>query len=153
MSTNNLETMPEADFDVVALGPAEERGMLLWHEGRKLGKAVRIHPGDDKAGPVMVTLEPLATIVGRVVDADGNPVAGATVRGDMLPFGRNDPRLSATATGKDGRFQIPDVPAGVDYSLTITSSSSGTGRRTVTTQTKVRPGETTDIGEVRLKGN
>ena len=153
MSTNNLETMPEAEFDVVALGPAEERGMLLWHEGRKLGKAVRIHPGDDKAGPVMVTLEPLATIVGRVVDADGNPVAGATVRGDMLPFGRNDPRLSAMATGKDGRFQVPDVPAGVDYSLTITSGRNVTGRRTVTIQTKVRPGETTDVGEIRLKGN
>ncbi len=153
MSTSNLETMPEADFDVLALGPGEKRSLLLRHDGRKLGKAVQIHPGDDKAGPVRVTLEPHATIVGRVVDADGNPVAGATVRGFMLPFGRNDTPLGEVATGKDGRFQIPEVPTGVDYSLTITSRSNVSGRRTVTTQTKVRPGETTDVGEIRLKGN
>ena len=86
--------------------------MLVQHEGRKLGKTVRIHPGDDKAGPVVVTLEPLATIVGRVADADGNPVSGATVRARSLPFGSNGPSLLTVATGKDGRFHVPDVPAG-----------------------------------------
>jgi len=153
MSTSNGETMPQADFDVVALGPGEERTMLVRHEGRKLGKAVRIHPGDDKAGPVMVTLEPLATIVGRIEDADGNPVSGATVRTRLWPSGSNDPSLPAVATAKDGRFQVPDVPAGVDYSLVISSRSNPIGRSMVTTQTKVRPGETSDVGEIRSKGD
>jgi protocatechuate 3,4-dioxygenase beta subunit len=153
MSTSNLETMPDAEFDVLALGPGEKRSLLLRHEGRNLGKAVQMHPGDDKAGPVTVTLEPHATLVGCVVDADGNPVAGATVRGNMLPFGRNDTPLGEVATGKDGRFQIPDVPTGVDYSLTITSRGNVTGRLTVTIQTTVRPGETTDVCEISLKGN
>lgn len=153
MSTSNLETMPEADFDVMALGPGEERGMLLWHEGRKLGKAVHIHQGDDNAGPVMITLEPTATIAGRVADADGNPVSGATAQARLLPFGRNEPSASRVVSGLDGRFQVPDVPAGVDYSLMISSRSMSGANRTVTVQIKVRPGETTDIGEIRLKGN
>jgi len=153
MSTSNRETMPQADFDVVALGPSEERSMLVWHDGRKLGMVVRVHPGDDKAGPVMVTLKPPATIVGRVADADGNPVSGATVQARLLPFGSNHPALPAEATGKDGRFQVPDVPAGVDYSLAISTRSNLIGRSTITTQTKVRPGETSDVGEIRLKGD
>ena len=153
MSTSNRETMPQADFDVLALGPGEERIMLVRHEGRKLGKAVRIHPGDDKAGPVMVTLEPPATIVGRVADADGNPVSGATVRAWLSPFGSNRPSLPEVATGKDGRFQAPDVPAGVDYLLVISSGGNLMGSRTVRSQAKVRAGETTDVGEVRFKGD
>ena len=50
--------------------PDEERIVLLRHEGRKLGKVVRIKQGDDAKGPVVVKLAPLATITGRVVDAD-----------------------------------------------------------------------------------
>ena len=59
----------------------------------------------------MVTLEPLATITGRVADADGNPVSGATVRPDLLPSGRFfSLNLPQVATDDKGRFVVPDVP-------------------------------------------
>jgi protocatechuate 3,4-dioxygenase beta subunit len=148
MSTSNRETMPQADFDVLALGPDEERTILVQLEGRKLGRIVRIHPGDDKAGPVVVTLERLATIVGRIADSGGDPVSGATVRARALPFGSNDPALPAVATDKDGRFLITDVPAGADYSLLISSRGNVRGRRT--SDIKVRPGESSDIGTLDL---
>jgi len=156
MSTSNRETMPQADFDVVALGPGEERSMLVSHDGRKLGKVVRAHAGDDKAGPMVVTLEPLATIAGRVEDADGNPVSGAVVRPTLLPLGSNNPRLSTVATSQDGRFQVRDVPTGCDYSLMVESRGVPNTRRITTTRptpVKVRPGETTDIGAIRFKGD
>ena len=95
MSTSNGETMPEPEFDVLALGPSEERTMLVWRDGRKLGAVVRIHPGDDKAGTVTITLKPLATIVGRIADVNRNPVSGATVRPRLVPSGNNDPALAA----------------------------------------------------------
>ena len=49
-------------------------------------------------GAVVVELEPLATITGRVVDADGNPVPGATIRPDLIPGGdfSLEPRQVAT---------------------------------------------------------
>ena len=153
MSTSNGETMPQAEFDVVALGPGEDRVVLVQHEGRKLGKAVRIRPGDDAAGPVTVTLEPLATIVGRVADADGEPISGATVQAQLLPFGTNHPSLARVATGSDGRFRVSDVPSGGDYSLMILSGTNLGARQRVTAQAKVRPGETTDVGEVRFQRN
>jgi beta-lactamase regulating signal transducer with metallopeptidase domain/protocatechuate 3,4-dioxygenase beta subunit len=46
-----------------------------------------VHDADDKNGPVVVTLEPSSTITGRIVDADGNPVSGATIRSDLKPGG------------------------------------------------------------------
>ena len=105
MSTSNLETMPEAEFDVVALGPGEERGMVVWHEGLKLGKAVHIHAGADKEEPVIVKLELLATIIGRVADADGNPISGAAVRTRMLSLGAQQP--FATGSGNCQRWAVP----------------------------------------------
>ena len=39
--------------------PDEERIVLLRHEGRKLGKVVRVKKGDDANGPVVVKLAAL----------------------------------------------------------------------------------------------
>src|SRR5262249_14610391 len=73
------------------LYPDEERTVMFRDEARKLGKVIRVRKGDDAGGPVVVTLEPLATITGRVVDADGNPVSGATIRPALLPSGDFSP--------------------------------------------------------------
>ena len=73
------EAQAQAEFDVVTLGPGEDRMVWLVHEGRKLGRVIHIKEGDDKNGPVVVALEPSSTITGRVVDPDGNPISGATI--------------------------------------------------------------------------
>jgi beta-lactamase regulating signal transducer with metallopeptidase domain len=155
ISTSNFETMLQPDFDVLALGPGEERSMLVWHEERKLGKVVRARAGDDKAGPMVVTLEPLATIAGRVEDSDGNPVSGAVVWATLLPPGSNNSRLNRVATGQNGRFQVQDVPTGCDYSLVVqTRGIPNIGRTTMhPTPVIVRPGQTTDVGTIQLKRN
>ena len=86
-SSYDRDDMTKPEAEVTNLMPDEERIVLLRHEGRKLGKVVRIKKGDDANGPVVVKLAPLATITGRVADADGNPVSGATIRPDVLPAG------------------------------------------------------------------
>ena len=154
MSTSNRETMHQAEFDVVALGPGEVRSMIVSHDERKLGKVVRTHAGDDKVGPMVVMLEPLATIVGRVEDADENPISGAVVRSALLPTGSNNPSLTRVATSKDGRFQVRDVPTGCDYSLTVEVRTGSNTRRTIhANPVKVRPGEITDVGAIRFKND
>ena len=86
--------------------PDEQRIVVIRHEGRRLGKVVTVKKGDDANGPVVVKLAPLATIRGRVVDAEGNPVAGATIRPDVLPHGDFGLSLAQVVTGADGRFVI-----------------------------------------------
>jgi hypothetical protein len=101
-----------------------------------------------------VTLEPLATITGRVVDADGNPVSGAMIRPDLLPGGDFSPRLNQVSAGPDGRFTVPDVPAGCEYSLGVESSAPLPNRRfAFSKHLTIKPGVTADAGEIRLKND
>src|SRR5262249_35224001 len=113
--SDEREPMTSAEAEVKSLMPGEERVVLLRHEGRKLGKVVLVREGDDAPGPGVVRLEPLATLEGRVADADGGPVAGATVRADVQPNGDFGLSLPQVATGEDGHFRVPDVPTGCSY--------------------------------------
>ncbi len=144
-----------AEFDVVTLAPDEDRMILVIQEERKLGKIFHVKPGDDQNGPVTVTLEPLATIAGRVTDADGNPVSGATIRTDPQPGGdfslHLTARLSSDAAGK---FAVTDVPIGCQYALVVESGIGPQKRRVAFSQNAtVRPGETTDVGDIRFKND
>ena len=94
----------------------------------------------------------MATIVGRVADADGNPVSGATIRTDPQPGGSFSLSLGQVATDKEGRFVVPDVPIGCKYSLVVESGLASKNRRVAFFENAtVRPGESTDVGEIRFK--
>lgn len=58
-----------------------------------------------RAGPLELRLEPLATISGEVLGADGRPAAGAVVRA------ASPDHAAEATTGADGRFTL-SVPAG-----------------------------------------
>ena len=99
---------PDALFELASFRPDEVRSVVIRHDGRKLGKVVRVRAGDDAKGPVVVTLEPLATIKARVVDADGNPVPGATLRVDVEPTEGFIHQFTSVGSDRDGRFVVPE---------------------------------------------
>ena len=146
-----IEPEAQAEIDVVTLGPGEDRMVWLVHEERKLGRVIHAKEGDDKNGPVIVTLEPSATITGRIVDPDGNPVSGARIRTGLKPGGDFSLSLPEIASGSDGRFTVPNVPMGSEYSLAAVSSAKITRRQVVFKDAAVRPGEVTDVGDIKLK--
>ena len=123
-SSYDRDSTTKPETEVTNLMPDEQRIILLLHEGRKLGKVVTVKRGDDAAGPVSVKLAPLATISGRVLDADGNPIGGATIRPDVLPSGNFGMHLSEVVSDPDGRFRLPDVPTGCDYGLAVETIAS-----------------------------
>ena len=57
----------------------------------------------DASSPVVLTMEPGARVSGRVVNADGKPLAGVTVTAG---------RQNATTTSRDGRFSIEGLGDG-----------------------------------------
>lgn len=121
---------------------------------RKIGKAIKVRNGDDAKGPVVARLEPLAAIAGRVVDARGNPVPGATIRPDALPGGDFSLSLSQVATDQNGRFLVSQVPVGCDYSLAVESPGGLRGRQfAFLDKATVKAGETTEVGDIRFKND
>ena len=48
---------------------------------------------------------------------------------------------------------MPNVPIGCDYSLVAESRAKMTQQRVAFKDAAVRPGETTDVGDIQLKDN
>ncbi|HLY11734.1 MAG TPA: carboxypeptidase-like regulatory domain-containing protein, partial [Planctomycetota bacterium] len=69
---------------------------------------------DGKTLKLEATLQPGSTVRGRVVDADGKPVAGQWVHLSWPGYFRMASafRWLADLTGEDGRFEIREVPSG-----------------------------------------
>lgn len=63
----------------------------------------------------------LGTVQGVVLDADGNPVAGATVGGG----------LSLTTTDSEGKFTLTDVPVGHRPIVAVSQTLGSSGQVTV----------------------
>jgi beta-lactamase regulating signal transducer with metallopeptidase domain/protocatechuate 3,4-dioxygenase beta subunit len=148
------EPLKSDEGEVTNLYSDEERTVAFVEEGRKTGMAIRVRKGIDRNAPVIVRLEPLASISGRVVDADGTPVSGATVRPDLLPEGSFSLHLAEVSCDRDGRFLVPDVPTGCDYALAVESRDEIKRRRfAFREKVSVQPGKTTDAGEIRFKRN
>jgi protocatechuate 3,4-dioxygenase beta subunit len=83
-------------------------------------------PGGVPTDLGILTLLPGATLTGRVVDSDGQPVAGAEVWAALdqgsLALGRK-PSLGTTQTPEDGTFELSDLPLAVR--LTLTAAKEG----------------------------
>jgi hypothetical protein len=72
------QKMENASFTVGGLRPVESRVLCFIHPEKKLAKVQKISA--DEKEPLTVRLEPLGTLSGRVVDAEGRPWAGLKVR-------------------------------------------------------------------------
>ncbi len=85
---------------------------------------VKVEPGGVDLGAL--ELEPGVEITGRVVDADGRPVAGAEVHAtsqesQLIAIRRRiDNEDTAAVSGADGRFVVPDRRRGERVDLQVT---------------------------------
>jgi RNA polymerase sigma factor (sigma-70 family) len=104
-----------ASFEVYALEPGKGRTLLLVHREKNL--AARCELKGDERGPVVVTLRPAASVVGRLVDEQSQPRARADIQvyivrtptRVLLPVGR------PLRTDAQGKFRIDGLVPGVSY--------------------------------------
>jgi RNA polymerase sigma factor (sigma-70 family) len=143
--------LPGSDFTATLVDPARPRYLLGRHAGRDLAGAITLK-GDS---PAELKLEPAAIVTGRVVDADGRPIAGARVgvgyQGEKdvaapTTFGR--PADERILTDRDGRFRVEGVIAGLKTMLWASKEGrplrTGAGFEGIS----LRPGEVKDLGSV-----
>jgi hypothetical protein len=112
------------------------------------GGATRIEAvsGDDQIAPVGTALGD--SLVARVLDAFGNPVAGVNVEWDA-DQGSVDP--GSVTTGSDGRAATYRILGSAAGPQTTTASSSGLAGSPVTFTSQAAPGSAEEL--VRVSGN
>jgi RNA polymerase sigma factor (sigma-70 family) len=141
-----------ASFTAQALNPARPRTIAFVHKGRKLAGHVELR-GDEK-GPVTVKLEPWGAVAGRVLDDEGNPLAGAECHvgygSNMIRWLFEDGRAKVM-TDAEGRFRVeelfPGVPFGLGFARKGKFHDPGEDYRKLS----VKPGQTNDLGDVKTK--
>ena len=117
LSAQTLRTVPlrTATAKIYALDPSHPRAVIFLHSERKLAMTVVLR-GDEKE-PLTVRLQPTATITGRALTEDGQPLAGAEVSPRYLTLSgqqlsKSQGRYPPTKTDKDGRFRLEGVVPG-----------------------------------------
>jgi RNA polymerase sigma factor (sigma-70 family) len=157
-----------AAFTVRGLDPHGSRVVVVFSPEKKLGK-VRVVWGDE-AGPLPFRLEPLSSLTGRVLGANGRPRAGLTVRavlsregedGARLPIplrfdlGRDWANLEPQAvTDAEGKFRLDGLLPGLKYVLAVSEDGSTEGEGVILRREGVSPpaaGRNEDLGNLRSK--
>jgi RNA polymerase sigma factor (sigma-70 family) len=152
LSYNGWSRDPLAsEFTLYGLEPGKTRTLLLDHPKKNL--AARREVKGDERGPVVVTLEPAASAVGRLVDDDGRPVADADILVQFRPSKDTPPyqgyyHSRSFRTDAQGKFRIDGLIAGESY--------SGLVRRQAYVQPifddlSLKGGDSQDLGDLKVK--
>jgi len=146
----NKVKLTSGAFSAIALDPKQSRPLFFRHDEKKLA-AVVMAKGDE-TGPLRVRLEPAGIVTGRLIDDDGPLRSGVTINvnygkgqfGDRYYWSSLSPTL-----GGDGRFRIEGLIPGVSYELYTRMGNTILGE--FASGLKLQPGETRDLGDVRVQ--
>jgi RNA polymerase sigma factor (sigma-70 family) len=144
-----------AEFPVYGLD-GKGRTLMVEQPGKNL--AARCEIKGDERGPVVIDLQPAATVVGRLVDDDGRPLA----RRDIFVTEVTPPLTAPSPfpavyrqhslhvrTDATGKFRIDGLIPGLSYRGAV--PSLGPYVRGVFGDLSLKSGETKDLGDVRVK--
>jgi RNA polymerase sigma factor (sigma-70 family) len=133
-----------AQFAVRAFNPRRPRAVFFQHQ--EMGLVGVVQPPKANGGAVTVHMGPGATVIGRLVDADGRPRAGVELE---LSFSTKDGMGASLSpqrlmTDREGRFRAGALLPGYEYQLTDRKGWSPVGKG-------LRAGRTKDLGDVQMK--
>ena len=157
-----VKTLDDDNFEVDGLEPGKSRTVSFMHKDRRLAGAVKLEPGH---GPVRVQLAPCGSATGRLVDQDGQPMAGARIMLGLLDHAGHRipgniglwPQEEVFVADKDGRFRIEGINPALSVAVGARSGSQPDvflepeeSRKAILQHLTARPAETVDLGEIRM---
>ena len=153
-------------FTVRGLDARQQRTVVVYSAEKKLGKAQVVR--GDEAGAIAVRLQPLSSLTGRVLDADGRPWAGVHVEAMLDGKGDNGARLPVqlfittgtwaahlegkATTDADGKFRLDGLLPGLKYTLLASEGGSADPDRLIIKRDGLSPpaaGHNEDLGDLR----
>jgi RNA polymerase sigma factor (sigma-70 family) len=141
-----------AEFTAQPPHPDRPRRLMFRHDGRKLIGAAVVAAGSNK--PVDFKLEPWATLTGRLLDADGKPVAKASIyapgRDPRNPMALDSIPIGTVFTDANGRFRVDGLFPGVQYKLYHREFQAMRRGGPISDEVTLKAGEERDQGDVKL---
>jgi len=147
--TRQVNTDEQGEFEVAEPEgePDEIYTCHTFDMEKKLGRGFFWQRSDD-VNDLEIVLEPLASIAGRMVDANGEGLAGVEPQlSVVLPDGswcRERRKWWNTTLDDDGRFRIDGLPIG----LVVAVNVSGQGDTGAVEVDRLKPGQTIDVNEI-----
>src|SRR5262249_26032770 len=137
---------------VYGLEPGQQRLVVVCDQRTRLVGSAVVKESD--ADPV-VTIGPGATVVGRVVDADGNGIAGVIVsvghqRREAASVFDLLHHSQQVVTDPTGGFRIDGVVPGHGFRLAFAKGSKNLGPTPDKVHEASNPGEIKNVGEVKV---
>jgi protocatechuate 3,4-dioxygenase beta subunit len=138
-----VETLKGAEVTVWGINPKANRPLVFYLKEKNLGFLVKELRGEP-SGPLTVKLQPCGSVSGRVVDQDGQPVAGfrLSVSGMALHWAGD---YVWVTTDKGGRFRAAGLVPGQEYWVWDPG-----GLPRVFARVRVEPGKLKDLGDVKM---
>jgi RNA polymerase sigma factor (sigma-70 family) len=138
------ETLKGADF-TVRMNPRVTKRLVFYHKDKNLGFFLKeLRP--DTTGPLTVKLQPCGSVSGRVVDQDGQPVAGGRIQ--VLGMGLNSlAEAQVVTTDKEGRFRAEGLVPGQEYGALWSQQAQ------LHFHTVVESGEHKDLRDIKIRLN
>jgi hypothetical protein len=140
------------EVTIKTLGPRKPRWVFVVHSGKELGGMIQVKADRDE--PLSLQLQRTGTIIGRVLDPDGQPWKNKDLRvyydhpseGYLLSH-----RPDVLRTDKDGKFRISGVFPGATYQINVGGTPPNITIASVATGLKLTPGETRDLGDAKAR--
>jgi hypothetical protein len=156
---NQWKLLSANTFTINCYRPDHPRKLLFVHLERKLAGS-QVAAGV-QTGPLSVKLQPWGTITGRLVDADGKPKVDIQIQGDWpISLWQEDSKgepirrdMQHCQTDREGRFRIEGLAPGMTYSPSAWNRRTGEFLGAQVFEATVQPGQTTDLGDVKLRSH
>jgi RNA polymerase sigma factor (sigma-70 family) len=149
-------SLEKAEWTIYALDGKRQRHVVFYHRERKLAGHIIVRGNEKEA--VTVRLEPVGAVTGRLLDPDGQPIAGVEVSLSMPLqveselFRYLNAQKEPVKTDKDGRFRLDGVMPKLIFQLGLRKGRTYyTGEPKIGSK-QVGAGKTLDLGDVHVKG-
>lgn len=145
-------TSLSAVLDIANMTPGKPADLAIVHRERKLGKFVSFSWKQDGPRTIPVTLEPCATIKGKVVDEEGKPFPVLELVISPSKEVRVHLGYPMTYTNPDGSFEYAHAPAGCkDYTVSVLGGELPDTFAEIAKNVVVKAGQTVDLGTIKIK--
>ena len=138
-------------MEMTGLAPKESRTYQITEWQRKIAKVFTFQYDDKATHALTVTLEPCATVRGRLLDEEGGPLKDVEVWASAERNGKDWFSLytMGLVTDADGHFAIENLAAGCDtYQIEALALNEFV---TVAQKVTYAPGKTIDLGDIKIK--